>query len=94
MIKNPICKYQRLRFNPWIGKIPWSRKWQPTPVFLPEYSHGQRSLADYSSWGLKESDMTEHAHVQHARHDKCNNIGSYQFLFSFSDEQLKSSVVR
>ena len=42
----------------WVGKIPWRRAWQPTPV-LPGESHGQRSLVDYSSWGLKESDMTE-----------------------------------
>ena len=44
------------------GKIPWRRKWQPTPVFLPEKSHGQRSLVDYSPWGRKESDMTEQLH--------------------------------
>ena len=42
-------------------KIPWRRKWQPTPAVLPGKSHGQRSLAGYSPWGLKESDMTEHA---------------------------------
>ena len=47
------------RFNPWVRKIPWRRKWQPTPVFLTEESHGQRSLAVYSPWGCKESDMTE-----------------------------------
>ena len=40
-------------------KIPWRRAWQPTPAFLPGDSHGQRSLAGYSPWGLKESDMTE-----------------------------------
>ena len=40
------------------GKIPWKRKWQPTPVFLPGKSHGQRSLAEYSPWGRKELDMT------------------------------------
>ena len=40
------CK--RCRFDPWAGKIPWSRKWQPTPVFLPEKFSGQRSLAGYS----------------------------------------------
>ena len=34
-------------FNPWVGKIPWSKKWQPAPVFLPGESHGQRSLAGY-----------------------------------------------
>ena len=43
----------------WVRKIPWRRKWQPTPVFLPEESHGQRRLAGYSPWGLKESDTTE-----------------------------------
>ena len=37
----------------------WRRKWQPTPVFLPGASHGQRSLVGYCSWGHKESDMTE-----------------------------------
>ena len=46
--KKSIClcrKHKRLRFNPWVGKIPWSRKWQPAPVFLPGKFHGQRSLA-------------------------------------------------
>ena len=44
---------RRFGFNPWIGKIPWSRKWQPTPIFLPGESHGERSLADYSPWDHK-----------------------------------------
>ena len=43
----------------WVGKIPRSREWQSTPVFLPEESHGQRSLVGYSPWDHKESDMTE-----------------------------------
>ena len=42
-------------FNPWIKKIPWRRKWQPTPVFLPGEFHGQRSLAGYSPWGHKRA---------------------------------------
>ena len=42
-----------------VGKIPWRRAWQPTPVFLPGESHGQRSLAGYSPWGHKESGTTE-----------------------------------
>jgi len=41
-------RHKRLRFDPWVGKIPWRRAWQPTLVFLPEESHGQRSLAGYS----------------------------------------------
>ena len=44
---------------PGFGKIPWRRKWQPTPVFLPGESHGQRSLAGSNPWGRKESDTTE-----------------------------------
>ena len=52
-------KHRRRGFDPWIRKIPWRRKWQPTPVFLPGKFHGQRSLAGYSPWGHKESDMTE-----------------------------------
>ena len=46
-------------FDSWVGKILWSRKWQPVPVFLPGKFHGQRSLAGYSPWGRKESDATE-----------------------------------
>ena len=42
----------------WVGKIPWRRKWQPTPVFSSGKSHGQRSLAGYSSWVHKESDRS------------------------------------
>ena len=45
-------------FNPWIGKTPWRRAWQPTPVFLPRESHGQRSLAGYHAWDHRESDTT------------------------------------
>ena len=47
------CK--RLRFDPWVAKMPWNRKWQPVPILLPGKFHGQRSLADYSQWGCKES---------------------------------------
>ena len=50
---------ERRGFNPWDGKIPWRRAWQPTPVFLPGEYHGQRSLEGYNPWDLKELDMTE-----------------------------------
>ena len=47
-----------------VRKIPWRREWQPTPVFLPGESHGQRSMVGYTSWGHRESDMTEqHTHT-------------------------------
>ena len=60
--KEPTCQYRDVRdsFDPCVGKIPWSRKWQPTPIFLPRESHGQRSLVGYNSlWGRKEPDTTE-----------------------------------
>ena len=46
-------------FEPWVGKIPWRRKWQSTAVFLPRESHGQRYLAGYSLWGCKESNTEQ-----------------------------------
>ena len=46
-------------FDPWVRKILWRRKWQPTPVLLPGKSHGWKSLVGYSPWGRKESDTTE-----------------------------------
>ena len=49
-------------FNPWVGKIPWRRKWQPTPVFLPGEFHGWWNLVGYSPWGRKELDTTERLH--------------------------------
>ena len=47
------------RFHPWVGKIPWRRTWQFTPIFLPGESYGQRSLASYSAWDRKASNRTE-----------------------------------
>ena len=49
----------RLWFDPWVGKIPWKRKWQPTPVFLPREFYGQSILVGYSPQGRKESDTTK-----------------------------------
>ena len=75
MVKNPptIQETQKMPiwlFNPQVGKIPWIRKWQSTPVFLSEESYGQRSLVGYSPYGRKELDMTEaaeHTHVPKAQ---------------------------
>ena len=55
--RESTCQCRRLGFDPWIRNIPWKRKWQPILVFLPEKSHVQRSLAGYSPWDYKESDM-------------------------------------
>ena len=62
VVKNPPADARDARkheFNPWVDKIPRRRAWQPTPVFLPGKSHGQRSLVGYSPWGHKELDTTE-----------------------------------
>ena len=53
--------------SPWVRKIPWRRKWQTTPVFLPAEFYGHRNLVGYSPWGHKESDMT-------------NQINHHQFI--------------
>ena len=65
--KVPACQCRRLKrpgFDSWVGTIPWRRKWQPTLVFLPVESRGQRSLLGYSLQDCKELDMTEA--TQHA----------------------------
>ena len=51
--KEFTCQRRRLRFNPWVGKIPWRKKWQLTLEFLPVKFHGQRGLAGYSPWDRK-----------------------------------------
>jgi len=72
--KGPYCVYgtslvaQTVKCLParrrtWVRKIPWRRKWHPTPVLLPGKSHGQRSLVGYSPWGCKELDTTERLHL-------------------------------
>ena len=58
--KRPACQCRRHeRFDPSVRKIPWKKAWQPTPVFLPGESHGQRSLMGYSPKGCKELGITE-----------------------------------
>ena len=60
--KQSSCQCRRCRrhgFNPQVRKVPWRRKWQLTPVFLPGKPHGQRSLVGYSLWGRKQSDTIE-----------------------------------
>ena len=62
MVKNPLANARDtgdVGSIPGVRKIPWRRKWQPAPVFLPGKSHGQRSLVGYNPWSHKESDMTK-----------------------------------
>ena len=61
-------RHKRCRFDPWVGKIPWRRTRQPTPVFLPGEPRGQRSLVGYSPRGCKELDRTERLTHTHSFH--------------------------
>ena len=74
-------------FSPWVEKIPWRKKWQPTSVFLPGKSHGQRSLADYSPWSCKRMghDLAAKQQQQRPKQRERNfflkkpiNIGEYR----------------
>ena len=75
--KKPTCqgrRHKRCRFEPCVGKIPWRKTWQPTPVFSPGESHGQRSLEGYSPWDRKETDrtkVTEHTPHTHTVPHEC-----------------------
>ena len=67
--KQSVCRrHKRHRLHPWVRKKPWRRKWQPTPVFLPGKSHGQRSLVGYSPQGREELDMTKYTHTHTLTH--------------------------
>ena len=83
--KEPGCQCRRCKrcgFDPWVGKIPWRRAWQPIPVFLPGKFHGQRSLAGCTPWGHKESDTTEHMSINFFEILFCEL--SFGFMMKFS----------
>ena len=72
-----IClQRRRPGFDPWVGKIPWRRKWQPTPVFLPGKSHGRRSLIGYRPWGAK-SQTWLHFHFLSLSREKIQSWGGW-----------------
>jgi len=62
-------RHKKLRFAPWVRKIPQSRRWQPTPVFLPGKFHEQRSLVGYCPCSCKASDMPEHVYICNCNYD-------------------------
>ena len=77
-----ICMQRRRPgFDPWVRKIPWRRAWQPTPVFLPGESHGQRGLAGCGPWGRTESDTTEVVKQQQQQ------LSTGETLNNFSQDQ-------
>ena len=99
--KEPACqcrRRKRCRFSLWVGKIPWWRAWQPTRVFLSGESHGERSLAGYSPWGHKESDMTkatERAHTLPPSIRRLTGFLSSRFLEeNMGQAKFKSSLFR
>ena len=99
MIKNPLAK-GRIEFNSWVRKIPWRKARQPTPVFLPEESHGQWSLVGYSPWGLKASDTTEvncmHTHTHtHTHTHRVIKLQSWDLkLCESSAEPSRSRIIK
>ena len=65
--KESVCQCRWGKFDIWVGMISWSRKWQPTSLFLPGKSHAQRSLAGYSPWGHKSRIwLSTHSRIQHS----------------------------
>ena len=81
--KKSTCQCRCLkwhRFNPWVRKIPWRRKWQPTAIFLSGKSNGQRNLVDYSPWGHKESGMTEQLNAHTHTHTHTHTHLAWIFL--------------
>ena len=92
---NVICqckRRKRCRFDPWVWKIPWRRKCQPTPVFLLGESHGQKNLAGYSPWGHKELDTTERAQSRSKTFreffKRANIFETYKFARSSHEPQM------
>ena len=76
-------RHERPGFNPWVRKISWRRKWQPTPVFFPGESHGLRSLPGYSAKGRKELDMTERLNMNDDLNVNCLTLAKRRIqLFS------------
>ena len=71
--KESACQCRRFGFHPWVGRIHWRRKWQPTPVFSPGTSHGQRILVSYRLWG--------HKRVRHDSMTKTTTTTTYLVRF-------------
>ena len=85
--KEPACqcrRHQRWWFNPWVRKILWRRAWQSTPVFLPGESHGQRSLAGYSPYYLKEQGAVESTECTYIGISECMCVHQHVCIVNMS----------
>ena len=90
--KKSACQYwrhTRLEFNPWVRKIWWRRKWQPTSLFLPGKFHGQRSLMGYGRWDLRKSDKTGQLSTPTHTYLKCTN---WWFDIFWDDYHINTST--
>ena len=79
MVKNPPANSRDEDF--WVGKIPWRRAWQPTPVLLPGKFHRQRSLVGYNHWAVKSQTQLDIAHYTilfHQNYLKMNYKGKHK----------------
>ena len=99
--KEPACqcrRHKRCSFDPWAGKIPWRKLWQPTPVFLPGKSHGWRSLAVYGPQGHKDSDTLKLLSMQvcllreHKIHKSSKRPQSKKFAVEIGSWNMESSM--
>ena len=95
VVKNPptIARDVRRGFNYWVGKIPWSRKQQPAPVFLPGKSRGQRSLKGYNAQGCEESDAPEHTGTPSLSSASPYTVSQQCTAISFSGVVLSSCLL-
>ena len=90
--KELTCQCRRHGIDPWVRRVPWRRKWQPTSVFLLEKSHGQRRRAGYSPWGHKESDTTERlTHTHTHKHTRTSEFFSTLYLIA-SFQYIKTEI--
>ena len=80
-------------FDPWVRKIPWRRKWKPTPVFLPGESHGWRSLVGYSPWGRKELDTTERLHFHFQEKQKILGRGGKNTQKNYTKKIFMAQII-
>ena len=85
-------RHNRGRFNSWVRKIPWSRKWQPTPVYLPEKFHGQKSLSGWSSGSQRVGPNWTHTHIS-LHITLCNCIHTYTHTYIRTHTQIKRFAI-
>ena len=88
--KEPACQCRRPGFHPWVRKIPWRRKWQPTPVFLPGKSHGQRSLVGYSPRSCKR--VSQDLVTKQQQYFKWIHVKNWCFWTVVLEKTLESSL--